>query len=726
MKRLRLLALVVSCSLLVVSLTGCGETWEEQSNTALITGSVVVSGALIAYALSNQDSSSTTTTLPSGTITFESTPLDATKITTEETTFTLDDDSSVTVERRYVNDQVIVRLVTGKTKDDLEAILPTGYTIVGWNTQTRTYQVTIPSGTTVSQAMASIGDLSSLVILTAGKNFVVDTMMAPNDEYFNTRFFDDRWGFVSVEAQTTWDVTTGASSILLAIIDTGIDLDHDDFAGRLPAAYKYNFVAGNTNPADDSGHGTCVAGIAAASGNNSSYMAGMDWNASIMAVKAIDSDDHTDAFTMANAMSWALDNGAKVLNCSFGMYMDVTKAEDRAIGYQLQDIAQKAYENNAIIIAATGNHGRNASIFFPAAMSALNNSPIVSVGGYGQDGERWSDTNGSSNYGDTVDICAPAEKTLTTWYDGNIQPNKWGTSIAAPFVSGTASLIYSLYPGSTSLAIKLSLTDDESTDVVSSEANKPIGRKLNSWKALLRAMYYNAQAVISVSSDLGGADIYVNGTATGKTTTTEGYTRIVVSSGTYTISASKEGYAEASTDITIIKGTNTNVGLTPGGSSSNEYEFGPYTANSNTTESLAIPAGAQVYIQNLATDDGEKAGFFNCGSYGYFGVSTEASGDSGPRHNIIFNDAIYDYNPGTVYTTYYCQPGSGVNYFTAAVTTSGSVECMGTSTTFPLSADGLWLEITDHVTLGETNYFYLHHDFQSDSSGKGFVIKVEN
>lgn len=253
----------------------------------------------------------------------------------------------------------------------------------------------------------------------------------PNDPRFNEQSY-----FESIQAPAAWDVTTGSSSVTVAVIDTGVNGQHEDLDNRVISGYDY--VNGRTINAgadsDDHGHGTQVAGVVAATGNNGKGIAGTDWSVKVLPVKALDSTGTGSTADAAAAIRYGADNGAKVINLSFGRSSSSSVLED-AINY--------AWGKGVVIIAASGNDGV-ASVSFPAAYGN-----VIAVGAL--DGETRASF---SNWGPEIDVSAPGKSILTIndSTDGYVAVS--GTSIAAPQVAGEASLIRAVHTNLSAQEIK--------------------------------------------------------------------------------------------------------------------------------------------------------------------------------------------------------------------------------------------------------------------------------
>ena len=138
------------------------------------------------------------------------------------------------------------------------------------------------------------------------------TAITPDDPRWSEQYGPGR-----IQAPDAWEITTGSSDVILSIIDSGIETQHPEFAGRLVPGY--DFVEEDQTPQDTCGHGTHVAGIAAATGNNTQGVAGLDWNASIMPVRVLASDCAGYVSDVSEGIVWAVEHGADVINLSLGL-----------------------------------------------------------------------------------------------------------------------------------------------------------------------------------------------------------------------------------------------------------------------------------------------------------------------------------------------------------------------------------------------------------------------
>ena len=235
-----------------------------------------------------------------------------------------------------------------------------------------------------------------------------------------------------VNAPEAWDLTHGSSAVKIAVIDSGVDVTHVDLAGKI--AGKYNAVTGGTDVTDAMGHGTFVAGVAAASTNNGIGVAGAGYDSRVLAVKVAAADGTISVDDEAAGIVWAADNGADVINISLGGESPAALETD-AVAY--------AVAAGSVVVASAGNESTSAPSY-PAALP-----DVVAVGA----------TNGTtrasfSNYGSWVDVGAPGVNIMSTAPAGTSSftapyDTANGTSFSAPLVAGQAALLVAADPSAT-------------------------------------------------------------------------------------------------------------------------------------------------------------------------------------------------------------------------------------------------------------------------------------
>jgi thermitase len=238
---------------------------------------------------------------------------------------------------------------------------------------------------------------------------IIDSQAPANDPYLSKQ-----WALSEIPVL---GATTGSTEVLIAVLDTGIDGQHEDLANKVVASI--NFTQAQT-PDDVHGHGTHVAGIIAAATNNGLGIAGIAPNSRLLNVKVADDNGMVWASAAAKGIVWAVDNGAKVINMGF-FVPSSSPALEQAIDY--------AYSKGVILVAAAGNEITSVPIY-PASYPE-----VIAVAATDIDGKLWS----KSNYGDWVDAYAPGVGIYST-IPGNNYGYQSGTSMATAFVSAVAAL----------------------------------------------------------------------------------------------------------------------------------------------------------------------------------------------------------------------------------------------------------------------------------------------
>lgn len=254
----------------------------------------------------------------------------------------------------------------------------------------------------------------------AEPDYVEEAVATPNDPYYA-----NEWQHVNIRSAGAWDITTGNSQIIVAVCDTGVDLTHPDLASHLVLP-GWNTYLNNTNCADTQGHGTMVAGFAAATGNNGIGVAGTAWNVRILPIRMTYADGVGSAYVsdMAEAITYGADQGAKVINISFSGYYNsaIITAADYARG------------KGSLVVMAAANDGADISTY-------ADPPSIVLVGATTTTDVRAS----FSNYGTPIDVVAPGVNVWSTTNGGGYGYGS-GTSFSSPITAGLAALIYSINP----------------------------------------------------------------------------------------------------------------------------------------------------------------------------------------------------------------------------------------------------------------------------------------
>ncbi len=255
----------------------------------------------------------------------------------------------------------------------------------------------------------------------------ISTTQSPPFSTTSDTFLNDQYALDMMDTYEAWDLVTGDASVMVAIIDTGIDINHIEFQGRL-SPLSYNATTeqvGLSHVLDDQDHGTRVAGVIAANKDNNEGIAGIAQNVELLIIKA--NEDGEDAFydnVLAESIYYAVDQGADIINMSLGGPYENQTVQD-AINY--------AHQNEVIVVAAAGNDGTDEPQY-PAAYDH-----VVAVSSVDEDGQ----ISEFSNYGDFIDITAPGGEIVTTVMNDSYKFVS-GTSFAAPQITGVLALIKSL------------------------------------------------------------------------------------------------------------------------------------------------------------------------------------------------------------------------------------------------------------------------------------------
>jgi len=355
----------------------------------------------------------------------------------------------------YVKGEVLVKFKDGVSSSDIDSVHKRQGGKVKEVIDGINVQVVDVGNKNIGQAVASYARSEKVEFIEP--NFIAQALV--EDEYFVRQ-----WGLhnagqetcnmdgsicttgvddADIDAVEAWDVTTGNQEIKIAILDSGIDQDHPDLFGKIE--FNANFTTSNTVD-DHYGHGTHVAGIAAASTNNTVGVSGIGYNSKLMNVKVL-GDDGSGAYSwIANGIVWAVGNGAKVINMSLG-------GSQRSS--TLQSAVNYAWENNVVIVAAAGNSNNPSRTYLAyynncIAVAATDNKDVKAS---------------FSSYGKWVDVAAPGENIFSTFPNHSFviqdkygRSNNYdfgsGTSMATPYVSGLAALVWSTEYGTDNSAVR--------------------------------------------------------------------------------------------------------------------------------------------------------------------------------------------------------------------------------------------------------------------------------
>ncbi len=341
-------------------------------------------------------------------------------------------------------------------------------------------------------------------------NYRVRALGAPDDPEFWQQWALQQASDRDIDAPEAWGIHTGGDYVTVAIIDTGVDIDHedlqaniwinddeapgnsfdDDYNRYVDDVQGYDFYHNDSDPDDDNSHGTHVAGIAAARGNNGQGIAGVSWQAKIMPLKVLDAGGNGTTDKVVEAIYYAADNGAQIINMSFG--------GDCLGGWpHVEEAVNYAALKGVLLVAAAGNN-HLSSLLCPAALDH-----VMAVGATNANDERAY----YSNYGPGLDVVAPGGDWSNRIYSTipGTYGYKHGTSMATPYVAGLAALIRSLAP---------SLTSNQVRDIIQTTADDlgPAGwdqdfgyGRINAWQALetMSLQTSPAQLTLFIDDDSG-------------------------------------------------------------------------------------------------------------------------------------------------------------------------------------------------------------------------------
>jgi subtilisin family serine protease len=265
----------------------------------------------------------------------------------------------------------------------------------------------------------------------------------------NDPSFKDQWGLAKIGAEAAWTRTTGAG-VRIGIVDTGIDLEHEDLAGKVVESINCVGSGGdqakcNGSAQDDQGHGTHVGGIAAASKDNEKGIAGVAPDAQLVVAKVMNAQGTGAGSDVTAGIKWVVDHGAKVVNLSLG---DPAQPITALISEnELKEGVEYAWSKGAIAIIASGNSGTGLGI--EGANFGDMNAIVVGATGPDDTAATYSTSTGEAKWavaapGGAADQSKKANDIFSTfWIKGqeNAYGYQAGTSMAAPHVAGAVALL---------------------------------------------------------------------------------------------------------------------------------------------------------------------------------------------------------------------------------------------------------------------------------------------
>jgi subtilisin family serine protease len=455
--------------------------------------------------------------------------------------------SETGIERARVDQNSRGHVVTGMASLDrlmnrfgvsvMDPSIPLGETSTG-NIAPHFYKLTLDPGVDPLEAAAQFQ--SNPFIEIAEPNYIYKSMYIPDDIDFPRQWALHNTGIeggiedADIDAPEAWDIQRGSPDIVIAVIDTGVLLSHpdlsaniwtnsgeiqdngmdDDGNGYIDDVVGWDFVTAthvypgedgfpqDNDPTDFQGHGTHVAGIAAAVGDNNLNIAGVCMHCSIMPLRAGYKDPNgygiLQHFDILNAIYYAASNGAHILNMSFGSTEEST---------MMRSALEYASTRGLILVAAAGNFGSDVDIGYPAGYD-----PVIAVAATNWFDQRsiWTPCAGSA-YGHHIDLAAPGDIILSTHLNNSLMYMS-GTSMAAPLVAGAAGLLLSERPWLTPQDVRLILTS--TTDPKNFDQYIGSGR-LNVHRALLMSDAPLGEIQAPVNTQYVSGILEITGTAGG-------------------------------------------------------------------------------------------------------------------------------------------------------------------------------------------------------------------
>jgi len=285
----------------------------------------------------------------------------------------------------YASEQILVKFKSGATKDVVEkAHFQNNGKVIDIIPEINVQIVKVEKNKVIEKLSAYKHDPN---VEFAEPDYLAQAVSIPNDVYF-----EEQWGMTKIQVPEAWDITKGSKKIKIAILDTGIDQDHEDLASKI--AVNKNFTSSKTID-DMFGHGTHVAGIAAACTDNNKGVAGAGYSSTLMNIKVLGDDGSGYYSWVARGIIWSVNKGVKVINLSLAGDQP-SKMLEMAVDY--------AWRKGVVIVAAAGNEGNSVPLY-PAAYQNC-----IAVGATDKNGTRAF----FSNYGDWVDLAAPGMNIFST------------------------------------------------------------------------------------------------------------------------------------------------------------------------------------------------------------------------------------------------------------------------------------------------------------------------
>ena len=390
------------------------------------------------------------------------------------------------IARAQGNSNQNVRVLVQKTKRAdsqavAKAISTHGATVQGQIPSIDTLILSVPPAA-LKGIMRSLGDTGLFTVVE--QDSVGKSGSIPNDPGFSSQ-----WHLSTINAPAAWDITSGKASVPIAMIDSGVNPGHPDLAAKLIPGWS--FLLSNNNTADVLGHGTATAGVAAAASNNGVGVTGVSWLSPIMPLVVLNSADSAYYSDIANAITYAADHGARVINVSIG---------GTASSSTLQSAVNYAWNKGAVVFASAMNNSTSTP-YYPAA---CDNVVAVSAT------EPGDTLSGFSNYGSWIDLAAPGNNIYTTDNGGGYS-TWYGTSFSSPIAAGTAALALSINPGLTAQGL-VNLLEANSDDIGAPGFDSSFGwGRINAYRVALAAQSSvsvdSVPPSIAISAPIGGLTV---------------------------------------------------------------------------------------------------------------------------------------------------------------------------------------------------------------------------
>ncbi len=361
-------------------------------------------------------------------------------------------------ERNFREDELLVYFVPKNAHSLDQEIISLDGAVAGSLPQIHVKKIKVKNGQAREKIKARL--LKSKKVVAVEENFLAEPLLLPNDAYYG-----NQWHLGKIEAPAAWDITTGSAQMPIAIIDSGIDLDHPDLAQKILPGF--NFLDDSTNGDDVYGHGTAVAGAATAISDNLTGVSGVSWQSPVVPLVVLNGSNYATYYDMARAIIWAADHGIKVINISLGGSSSSTT---------LQNAVNYAWGKGCLIFASAAN-ANTSTKYYPAA---CNN--VVSVAAT----DKYDKKASFSNYGDWIDITAPGHYIYTTKNGGSYGYYS-GTSFSSPISAGLAALIWSAHPELTNTAVQ-TIIEENSDDLGAAGFDAIFGHgRINAFKSVMAA-----------------------------------------------------------------------------------------------------------------------------------------------------------------------------------------------------------------------------------------------